>query len=305
VIDPVFEYPHSGAGALGSSVTGGAFAGNDFGGRSGHYFFGDYTASKVYVATPNAARNDIGTPSDFVTNAAGPVDIVFRPGGLYYVAINAGEVRRVVPGYPRPASAPRVTVSLVPAYQPCTAPNRTHGPPLASGSCNPPAQQSSRLTVGTIDANGESPASQGFVSLRTLEGDPATPADESDVRLVFQLTDVRRLSGLADYTGELRARVPTRITDKDNPPPAGGAPDGTVADFPFEFTVPCTETPDTAVGATCSATTSVEAIAAGAIKEGRRAIWELDRIQVFDGGPDDDGDTTPNTLFATQGVFIP
>ena len=25
----------------------------------------------------------------------------------------------------------------------------------------------------------------------------------------------------------------------------------------------------------------------------------------IDGGPDDDADTTPNTLFATQGIFIP
>ena len=32
------------------------------------------------AAVPNAARDDIsGTPTDFVTNAAGPVDIVFGP----------------------------------------------------------------------------------------------------------------------------------------------------------------------------------------------------------------------------------
>ena len=45
-------------------------------------------------------------------------------------------------------------VSLVPAYQACTVPNRVHGPPLDSGSCNPPAQTSPNLTVGTPDANG-------------------------------------------------------------------------------------------------------------------------------------------------------
>ena len=40
-------------------------------------------------------------------------------------------------GYPRPKAATPFEVPLVPAYIPCTSPNRTHGPPLASGSCNP------------------------------------------------------------------------------------------------------------------------------------------------------------------------
>ncbi len=45
-------------------------------------------------------------------------------------------------------------MSLVPAYAACAAPNRTHGPPLAFASCNPPAQTSAQATVGTPDANG-------------------------------------------------------------------------------------------------------------------------------------------------------
>jgi glucose/arabinose dehydrogenase len=306
VIDPVFEYPHSGTGVSGRSVTGGAFAPQGYAQAGGLYFFGDYTASKLWVATPNAARDDIGTPVEFVTDAAGPVDIVFGPDvTLYYVAINVGEVRRVVPGYPRPGSATPVRVSLVPAYQQCSAPNRTHGPPLEWGSCAPPVERSAQLTVGTSDANGEDANSSGFVRLAVKPGDPDPSADEADVRLVFELTDVRRRSGLADYTGELRASVATRITDKDNPPPVSGASDGTVADNSFAFTAPCTETSSTAIGATCAATTTVEAITPGAIKEGKRAIWQLGAIEVFDGGPDGDADTTPNTLFATQGVFVP
>jgi Ca2+-binding RTX toxin-like protein len=98
-VDPIFEYPHSGTGALGNSITGGSFAGPGFGSYAGRYIFGDYTASKIYHATVNAARDDItGSPSDFVTGASGPVDIVFSPAGaLYYSAINSGEVRRVAP----------------------------------------------------------------------------------------------------------------------------------------------------------------------------------------------------------------
>ena len=58
-------------------------------------------------------------------------------------------------GYPRPQGASPLRVSLVPAFAECTGPNRTHGPPLASPSCNPPAQSSDHLTVGAPDANGQ------------------------------------------------------------------------------------------------------------------------------------------------------
>ena len=164
MIDPVFEYTHSGAGGLGNSVTGGAFATTSFGQLGGQYFFGDFTASKLFVAAPNAARDDIGTPAEFVTNAGGPVDIVFGPDeALYWVAINSGQVRRVVPGYPRPAGATPIRASLVPAYQACASPDRMHGPPLAFGSCNPPVEHSQQLTIGTPDANGRVAASIGFV----------------------------------------------------------------------------------------------------------------------------------------------
>ena len=56
--------------------------------------------------------------------------------------------------YPRPKGAtPSMYLSLVPAYKPCTAPNRTHGPPLAFGSCNPPQPGSTYLTVGVGDGS--------------------------------------------------------------------------------------------------------------------------------------------------------
>ena len=37
-----------------------------------------------------------------------------------------------------------------------------------------------------------------------------------------------------------------------------------------------------------------------------RAIWALDKLRVYDGGPDEDADTEAgNSLFMTQGVFVP
>ena len=56
--------------------------------------------------------------------------------------------------YPRPKGASPMQVSLVPAYQPCTAPNSTHGAPLSFSSCTPPQLASDHLTTGTPDANG-------------------------------------------------------------------------------------------------------------------------------------------------------
>ena len=37
----------------------------------------------------------------------------------------------------------------------------------------------------------------------------------------------------------------------------------------------------------------------------KRAIVEVGQITITDGGPDGLNGTTPNTLFETQGIFIP
>ena len=103
--------------------------------------------------------------------------------------------------YARPKGATPIQVRLVPAFKQCSASNRTHGPPLAFGSCNPPQQASDYLTVGTADSNGQPTKSEGTVRLDATLGNPATPADEADVLLTMSITDVRRKSDLADYTG--------------------------------------------------------------------------------------------------------
>ena len=195
------------------------------------------------------------------------------------------------PGYARPKGASPLRVPLVPAYQECTAPNREHGPPLAFGSCNPPSQTSSNLTVGTPDANGQAANSIGSVHFAVVAGDPATAPDEADVPTTFSLTDVRVRSTLADYTGNLVSTVTVRITDKLN---GTGIEAATVQDLNFSFAVPCAATAG-AAGATCQTTTSFDAVMPGAIKEGRRSIWQFDRVRVTQNGQ----------LFATQGIFVP
>jgi glucose/arabinose dehydrogenase len=89
VAEPVFSYRRG-------SVTGGAF----YTGRAfppeyrGAYFYGDWSRSTL------AYLRFVGggvTTHPFATLAAGPVQIEMGPdGALYYVALNAGELRRVV-----------------------------------------------------------------------------------------------------------------------------------------------------------------------------------------------------------------
>jgi uncharacterized repeat protein (TIGR01451 family) len=208
-------------------------------------------------------------------------------------------------GYPRPKSASPVQASLVPAYNQCTAGNRVHGPPLAFPSCAPPGQASSQLTVGTADANGQAPKSVGFARLKAQIGNPATPANEADMGVQFEITDVRRQAGLADYTGEMELRSQFRITDRFNSTTGGGTTAATMIDIPFPFALACAGTADPSIGATCAVNTTVNAVVPNAVQESKRAIWATGQLQVFDGGPDGMNSTHPNTLFAVQGVFVP
>src|SRR4051794_21524261 len=111
----------------------------------------------------------------------------------------------------RPKGATPLRASLVPAYKQCTAPNRTHGAPLAFPSCNPPVQQSNFLTVGSPDANGAGANSTGFI-LRAVK----SPSPE-DVNIRADITDVRCKRATAatvcnsantadgpDYSGEVQ-----------------------------------------------------------------------------------------------------
>jgi hypothetical protein len=205
--------------------------------------------------------------------------------------------------YVWPKGASPLRVPLVVAYQPCTAPNREHGPPLAFGSCNPPQQSSAALTVGTPDANGNAARMVGFVRYGVQPGDPSTPADEADVSIAIVINDVRRRSNLADYTGEVLVHHTLRITDRFN----GDAENepGTMVEHDFPIFPPCNATADPAKGADCSLTTTADSVVPGAIKEGKRTIWQLGKVNVFDGGADGFPSTFPNDVFLTQGIFVP
>jgi glucose/arabinose dehydrogenase len=310
--NPIHDYNHN-TGCM--SITGGAFVPDGIwpAEYDGDYLFADLVCGRMFLLSQGSGG--AFTRSDFAQGfgSYGLIDTVFGPNGpdwaLYYINWNAPgqEIHRIVytgtpRGYARPKGATPLRVSLVPAFAACSAPNRTHGAPLASGSCAPPAQASSQLTVGTPDANGKAASSTGSAALAAIVGNTSTTADEADVALKLSVTDVRRRSDLSDYAGELQLATSLRITDKDN---GGANPGATVADTPYTAAVPCFPTSATTIGSTCTLSTTVDSLVPGSVKEGRRAIWELGQIQVNDGGADGVAQSTGNTPFLRQGFFVP
>ena len=249
------------------------------------------TAPALFVITAD------GSSESRVTNASGRSDFEpdWQPANL---------------GYPRPKGATPLRVSLVPSYTRCTASNRTHGPPLAFGSCNPPSQTSPNITIGTPDANGAAANATGFALFSVQPG--SFPPVEADYGIQMSFSDVRCGAGTtacgpandragADYTGELQLEYVVRLTDKS---PAFDPK--TVQDFTFGVQASCSATPTTTTGAACSVYTSANAVLPGSVRDGRRSIWQLSEVRVLDGGADGDAGTAgDNRPFATQGVFVP
>jgi len=222
-----------------------------------------------------------------------------------------------ISGYPRPKGAKTVRSALVPAYSECTSPTRTHGPPLAHPSCNPPIQRSPVLTVGTPDANGFAAVSSSYVRFKGL-GAPAAPED-SDIEVRVRVNDVHcRTANAAcpggagsDYVGPLLVRATTQVTDRLNGPATNES--ATVAPFELEIPVNCVAVGGNE-GSRCNVTTTVEAFYPGAVIDLQRAIWENAPATVMDPGPNGtgfgagcpatcgDGD---ENVFLRQGIFIP
>jgi hypothetical protein len=239
-----------------------------------------------------------------VTNQASVTSGLADPTAANNSASAQTTVNATPVAYARPKSASPVQAALVPAYGECTSPNRVHGPPLASASCNPPAQRSGFLTVGSPDANSRGANMAAVVRFSAVLGNTGTPADEADVNISLTATDVRDRTTLDDYTGELQGQVVLRITDRRNGDT--GNDTGTVTDTPFTFTVPCSATGGTGnIGATCSLNTTADALTPGTVTETKRTIWQLSDILVYDGGADGDAETAGNTVFLRQGIFVP
>jgi glucose/arabinose dehydrogenase len=122
VTPPTYAYAHPGtsvAGAVtGNSVTGGVFYTDEVfpAPYRGAYFFGDYVAGWIRYLRLDAS-NSVTAEGSFATQADGPVDIELGPDGkLYYLAIDAGQLRRI--GYTANNQAPTAVASASPLHGP-------------------------------------------------------------------------------------------------------------------------------------------------------------------------------------------
>ena len=226
--------------------------------------------------------------------------------------------------HPRPKGATPIRVSLVPAFNQCAAPNRTHGPPLAFPACNPPGPASSYVTVGTPDANGAPANSASFVQFIAHFGTPGPPDDDENILINMQLTDLRCKAGTTacgnanatggpDYTGEVQINATLRWTDHFNGVnPGGGTDPATTVDFSSPVTATCSNTADTSIGGSCTLSAFNPGGPPSALFficncETKRGVMEFGQISVNDGGADGvvASDPQDNTVFMRQGVFIP
>ena len=238
------------------------------------------------VSAPSPPRAPSGT-------TARPTARPTASGMSGTVAVNAG--------YARPAGASPVRTSL---GSPTS--NAGREPPARTAarhpSCNPPAQESDWLTVGTPDANGAAANSTGSVTLKTQVGRSRPARDDANV--AARLLDDRRAqqerpdrlhgpaTGAAAPAGH-RQEQRASVTE-----PATG-------DTTFTFTIPCAGTGDTASDRRARPPPlPMPSCPARCWRAGVRC-GQLGKIQVFDGGSDGVASTAPNTLFADQGVFVP
>jgi hypothetical protein len=291
-IDPIHNDPHPESG-LGDDAFVGRFSAD--GSNLEHATFLGGTSADYGSALAQAGGSDV-----VAVGTTGSPDFPITSGALQtaYGELGDGFVTKLstepIPGYPRPRGATPLSVSLVPAFAECSSANRTHGAPLSYSSCAPPTQTSSALTIGTPDANGLAADSAGRVTLRVFPGDPGTLDSESNVYIGVDLSGVRRRDTLAPYAGDIGLQIVARVTDVRH----GRV---TVEDHTLPLgTIPCS------ADFGCHTVTTVNSWLPGAIREGTRAIWQLEQVNLYDPGPDGDAGTFGDDgLFATQGVFIP
>jgi len=226
--------------------------------------------------------------------------------------------------HPRPAAGAQFRVPIVIAYTQCVAPtNRFHGPALSSPSCNrgtdtDAGQTSNWLTTGGGAAPAPAAAGSAFVKVTvcvsgtTATGTCSTPPAMSvpDVRIESNGTQILCKVGaptqsscsggaFSTYNGQVEGDATIRITDHHNNVTAGGTGDtATVLDLPFPVSANCT-------AGTCNVVTHANGVVPGAVQPAKRGNVEIRHLQIFDGGQSGIANAPDESLFATQGIFIP
>ena len=199
-------------------------------------------------------------------------------------------------GYPRPArrdSYARVTGTCVRLVHRAGSPARAaarHSLPAIHPRRSRTSSPSGRPTQTARARNRSASLGSASIGGRRSGGhvDDRRPQPQRPVRLHRRAPGKSRSCGSPTATAGPRA--PKSATTEDRL---------------FPINVPCAATGSSSTGSTCSVSSSFNAIVPGAVVAGKRAIWELGAVDVFDGGPDGVTSTSPNLLFARQGIFVP
>ena len=209
-----------------------------------------------------------------------------------------------------PTGASPLTVSLVPFFRQTISATQcaarggqasTHGPPLSLTSCNPPG-----FTPGTIAKFGAQ--ATGSAQIAIVPGDLTTTADEADVSLTVNLSDVHSGSATGvDYDPNPSGADASliflfRLTDTLNGP-ASSTP-ATVTDSTISTPVTCTSTAGS-LGSNCAAATTADAVMPGFVKEGKSMSIQVFGVRLLDSGSNGVRGDSDDKLFAFQGIYVP
>ena len=198
-----------------------------------------------------AVANQLSNNVSILLNTTTAFNAYVRPAGASPVRVSAGD--RLLTDAPnrtaptaRRSHSDRVRRPL-PARP--TSRSAWGTPVLRSGSC----------ASGSSGETRRRPMTRTSGSVQALERDA--------------LRGPVRVHGRAARLGEVR------LTDRQ------GTLTQTTVDFPLEFDVPCVPTASTGTKSLCALTTTLDAVTPGAAAEGTRAIFALDQVEVYDGGP--------------------
>jgi len=156
--------------------------------------------------------------------------------------------------------------------------------------------------------------------LTAIPDDPATPADEGDIKIEAHLKNVICLGVVVGCPGfgapylpvpgpgpDVQVRFKMRPDDHSNCSPAGCigpfTSAGTVTDFDFKAPVDCTAA---APAASCDLVSSIDAIVGTptAIAGGSELNAQIFRIRVADAGADSVLGNADDKEFAMQGLVV-
>ena len=210
----------------------------------------------------------------------------------------------------RPKAAAPIREALIPAHNQCVAPNRTHGPPFAFPSCNPPVNVSPHLTTGTPDNNGLPANMASHVRLDMQFAPPdmllQVVINDQYCKPTFAVPCTNTGESLNDFVGGVNVQMEFRLTDHWNAVAPGGGPDAaTMVDIPFPWSVPCAAVGPGTPGGQCISNTSMNALVPAAVKSAKRSSYEVLTLVVQDGGSDGNPATTPNATWMVRGLFQP